>query len=197
MGVLKRTNFNFQMKNIVSIIQNKSNGKNVILFFIPAMIIYVLMLSYTIPAVEEYSNGKKLFDLSPGGYSYEYARELLTVLGENGRDLYLYNQLPLDFLYPGLFAISCSLLLSWLLLKIKEPNSRLFYFCLIPVAAGAFDYAENILIVSMIAGFPDISPGQVQISSLVTIAKSGLTTLFFIVFTVIGISCFSKKVKGK
>lgn len=155
------------------------------------MIVYTLMLFYTIPVVEAYSNGKKLFDLSPGGYSYEYAKELLAVLGEDGRKLYLYNQLPLDFLYPGLFAISCSLLLSWLFLKIKETNSRLFYLCLIPVAAGLFDYAENILIVSMIVGFPDISQGLVEISSWATIAKSVLTTLFFIVLTVVGISCVS------
>lgn len=186
------------MKNLISIIQSKSTGKNVILFFIPAMIVYALMLSYTIPSIEEYSNSKKLFDLSPGGYSYEYAKELLTALGDKGRGLYLFNQLPLDFLYPGLFAISCSLLLSWLFLKIKEPNSRLFYFCLIPVAAGAFDYAENLLIVSMIIGYPDISQGQVEIASLLTIVKSVLTTLFLIVLTIVGIFFFGKKLlKGR
>jgi hypothetical protein len=185
------------VKNLITIIQSKSTGKNVILFFIPAMIVYALMLSYTIPKVEEHSDGKKLFDLLPGGYSYEYAKELLTVLGDKGRDLYLYIQLPLDFLYPGLFAISCSLLLSWLFLKITEPSSRWFYFCLIPVAAGAFDYAENILIVSMISGYPDISQGQVEIASLVMISKSALTTLFFIVLTIVGISCFAKYGKSK
>ena len=94
------------IRHCVSIIQSKSTGKNVILFFIPAMLVYILMLSYAIPNVEKYANGMKLFDLSPGGYSYEYARELLSNLGDSGRDLYLYNQLPLDFLYPGLFAIS-------------------------------------------------------------------------------------------
>jgi len=163
----------------------------------PAMIVYVAMLSYTIPSVEKYANGMKLFDLSPGGYSYEYAKELLTKLGESGRDLYLYNQLPLDFLYPGLFAISCSLLLSWLFLKIKDPSSRLFYFCFVPVAAGMFDYIENILIIGLIAGYPDISPGQVELSSLVTIAKSVLTTLFFIALTIVGIACFAKKSKSQ
>ncbi len=185
------------MKKLVSIIQSKSTGKNVILFFIPAMIVYVSMLSYTIPVVEEYSNGKKLFDLSPGGYSYEYAIELLSILGENGRELYLYNQLPLDFLYPGLFAISCGLLLSWSLKKIREPGSRMFYLCLIPAAAGMFDYAENILIVSMIVSFPDISRVLVEISSWATIAKSVLTMLFFMVLTVVGISCFASKGKGE
>lgn len=161
------------------------------------MIIYVAMLFYTIPNIEKYANGMKLFDLSPGGYSYEYAKELLTNLGDSGRELYLYNQLPLDFLYPGLFAISCGLLLSWLFLKTKSPNSRLFYFCLVPVAAGAFDYIENILIVSLLTGYPNISPLQVGMSSMVTIAKSALTTLFFIVLTVAGIACLAKKGKSK
>jgi hypothetical protein len=163
----------------------------------PTIIVYVAMLSYTIPRVEKYANGMKLFDLSPGGYSYEYAKELLTKLGESGRDLYLYNQLPLDFLYPGLFAISCSLLLSWLFLKIKDPSSRLFYFCFVPVAVGVFDYIENILIIGLISGYPDISPGQVELSSLVTIAKSVLTTLFFIVLLIVGIACFAKKGKSQ
>lgn len=183
------------MKNFISIIQNKSSGKNVILFFIPAMLVYILMLFYAIPNVEKYANGMKLFDLSPGGYSYEYARELLTNLGDSGRDLYLYRQLPLDFLYPGLFAISCSLLLSWLFQKIESPSSRVFYLCLIPLAAGAFDYIENILIVSLITGYPEISSGQVGISSFMTIAKSVLTTLFFIVLSVSGIAYFVKRVK--
>jgi len=185
------------VKKLISILQSKSSGKNVILFFIPAMIVYAAMLSYTIPSVEKYANGMKLFDLSPGGYSHEYAKVLLATLGESGRDLYLYNQLPLDFLYPGLFAISCSLLLSWLFIKIKDPSSRLFYFCFVPVAAGMFDYIENILIIGLVAGYPDISPGQVELSSLVTIAKSVLTTLFFIVLMIVGIACFVKKGKNQ
>lgn len=88
-----------------------------------------------------------------------------------------------------------SLLLSWLFLKIKRPSSRVFYLCFIPVAAGAFDYIENILIVSLITGYPEISSEQVGISSFMTIGKSVLTTLFFIVLTVAGIAYFVKRVK--
>ena len=167
------------VKKIISVIQSKSSGKNVILFFVPAMLIYVVMLSYTIPNVEKYAGDMKLFDLSPGGYSYEYANELLTQLGEGGREIYLYNQLPLDFLYPGLFAISCSLLLSWLLLKRHASGSKVHYFCLVPVAAGLFDYVENLFIVILITSYPDLSSGQVALSSVATVVKSTLTTIFF------------------
>ncbi len=185
------------MKNLIALIQRKSSGKNVLLFFIPAMFIYVLMLSYTIPGVEKYTHGMKLFDLSPSGYSYEYAKDLLVNLGDSGRELYLYNQLPLDFLYPALFAISCSLLLSWLFLKTKNSSSRLFYLCLVPLAAGVFDYIENIMIISLITGYPDISPAQVGVASFATITKSVLTTLFFLVLTVAGVASFFNKDKTK
>ncbi len=167
------------------------------MFFVPAMSVYMVMLFFTIPSIEQYSGGMKLFDLSPGGYSYEYANELLTKLGEEGRDLYLYNQLPLDFLYPGLFAISCSLLLSWIFLKIFSSNSKIFYCCLIPVAAGVFDYIENIFIIFFISSYPDISHESVEISSMVTIVKSATTTVFFVVLILAGITYFAKRVRKK
>lgn len=183
------------MKNLISSIQKMSTGKNVVMFVVPALVIYVLMLFYTIPGIEKYLDGMKLFDLSPGGYSHEYANELLAKLGEGGRELYLYNQLPLDFLYPGLFAISGCLLLSWLFLQIVGPSSKLFYCCLIPVAAGLLDYIENIYIVNFITSYPDISRASVGVSSMITIGKSVTTTLFFVVLILAGITYFTKRVK--
>ena len=151
------------------------------MFFLPATAVYLAMLFYTIPIVEGYANGLRIFDLSPGGYSYDHTIELLGSLGESGRHAYLYRQLPLDFVYPGLFAISCSLLLSWLLLKNRPADSPFFYFCLIPVIAGCFDYIENIFIVRLIVDFPDVSGWLVKFSSCATVIKSLATTLFFVV----------------
>ena len=74
------------------------------------------------------TTGINLFDLSPTGYSFEYAIKLLDTLGSDGRELYLYRQLPLDFIYPGLFAVSFSLLLYWLLLTTKRRTLNYFTF---------------------------------------------------------------------
>ena len=106
--------------------QRVSTGKVVLALIIPAIIVYFIMLLYTIPQVSAYAPGINLFDLSPTGYSFEYAIKLLDTLGSDGRELYLYRQLPLDFIYPGLFAGSCSLLLSWLLLKLRRPTLNYF-----------------------------------------------------------------------
>ena len=50
-----------------------ANGRNVIIFFIPSLAVYLLMLFHTIPGVESYVPEKKIFDLLPSGYSYDYA----------------------------------------------------------------------------------------------------------------------------
>ena len=172
--------------------QRVSTGKVVLAFIITAIIVYFIMLLYTIPQVSAYAPGINLFDLSLTGYSFEYAVKLLDTLGSEGRELYLYRQLPLDFIYPGLFAVSCSLLLSWLFLKTQQTNSKLFYFCYIPVAAGCFDYFENIFIVSILTSYPNVSEVSISIASVMTIVESVLTTAFFVLL-IIGVILNLKK----
>ena len=158
-----------------------ASGRNVLIFFIPSLAVYLLMLFHTIPGVESYAPDMKIFDLSPSGYSYDYAVQLLSALGNDGRKEYLSRQLPLDFIYPALFAISSLLMLAWLFLKKNDKGSRIFYLCFVPIVAGIFDYLENIQIVLMILDYPDITRTQVVLSSAFTMVKSGLTTLFFFI----------------
>jgi hypothetical protein len=122
----------------------------------------------------------KLFDVSPSGYTTEYAISLLKAIGPEGRELYLSLQLPLDFIYPGLFIISYSFLFAWLLKKNYRPESKVYYALYIPILAGLFDYVENILIIMMLNAYPDLSSGLVTAASLATISKSILSSIFFI-----------------
>lgn len=179
------------MGKIVAFLQRAATGKVVLGFFVPAMAVYSLMLLYTIPQVEQHAVGMKLFDLSPSGYSFEYARELLGALGVNGRETYLYRQLPADFVYPGLFAVSCCLLLSWLFAKSLKTSSRIFYLCFVPVIAGLFDYLENICIVLMLNSYPNVTESHVAFASFFTILKSAFTTAFFVLL-IVGVVLFWK-----
>ena len=169
------------MKNLITHLQGFAMGKTVLGFLIPAMSIYLIMLLYTIPQVMQYAPEMKLFDMSPIGYSFFYAVDLLNALGVEGRGTYLYQQLPMDFIYPGLFAVSCCLLLTWLFSKSINANSKMFYLCFVPVLAGLFDYFENICIVNMLLSYPNITEIHVSTSSGFTILKSGLTTAFFVI----------------
>ena len=180
------------MKKLITYIQSVATGKAVLGFFIPTAAVYSIMLLYTIPQVVQYAPGMKLFDLSPTGYSFVYALELLRTLGVNGRNLYLYQQLPMDFIYPGLFAVSCCLLLSWLFAKSLRANSRMFYLCFVPVVAGMFDYLENIGIIRMLTSYPNIAESHVSITSSMTVLKNGFNTVFFLLL-LLGVILFIKR----
>jgi len=168
------------MTKLLHSLKKLASGRTVFILFIITMSVYLLMLLYSIPLVESYAPDTALFDLSPSGYSYQHAVSLLEELGNEGRQIYLSRQLPLDFIYPGLFAVSYTLMLIWLFSKSVRDTSRIFYLAFIPALGGLFDYLENIYIIRMINSFPDLSAGLVQIASAFTLLKSIFTTIFFL-----------------
>lgn len=182
------------MNKIITYLQNISNGKIVLLLFILTNLIYVSMLIYSLPLVSSYAPELVLFDMAPLGYSYSQAIELLTALGIEGRNTYLSIQLPLDFIYPGLFAVSYSLLITWVFKHYLSKNSKFYLIAFIPIIAGLFDYLENISIIVMLNSYPNISVNLVNISSAFTIVKSGVTTLFFLIL-ILSFIAFFKSLK--
>ncbi len=172
------------MDNLIRFMKKYSTGKLVLVLFLLTMAVYSTMLFYSIPAVTAFSPGLPIFDLSPSGYSFYYANELLNALGADGRNLYLTTQLPLDFVYPGLFSLTYPLMLVWLFGKTCNGNSKIYYFSFVPFLAGIFDYAENIFIIKMINSFPDLQVTTVKVASIFTLLKSSFTMLFFILLFV-------------
>lgn len=165
-------------------IKRNINGKTVLSLFILCNIVYAIMLIDTIPEVMQFSGGMKIFDMMPTGYDYQYVNKLFDTLGTAGRDSYLYHQLPLDLIYPALFGISSCLVLAYFLNKLGKLDGSLFYLCLLPLFSGSFDYAENIGIICMLKSYPNISELQVQITSIFTVLKSVLTSLYFIILII-------------
>ena len=165
---------------MISKLQNLANGRLVLSLFIITIVVYFTIIFYSIPSVTILAPEMKLFDMSPGGYDLFYAEKLLNSIGPIGRENYLKLQLPLDFIYPGLFAVTYTLMLFWLFGKRFDEKSKVFLLTLIPVLAGLFDYFENIGIIFMLNSFPNIDLLTVQMSSLFSIAKSAFTIGFYI-----------------
>lgn len=161
-------------------ISNHLQGKKILLLFIITNIIYTLMLTITIPKTMNFANGMKLLDMMPMGYSLEYVTQLFNALGEEGRNIYLFNQIPLDMIYPFLFGISYCLVFAYLLNKINKLYSSLFYISLLPIIAGIADYLENIGIIYSLTNFPNLSSNTIKLTSLFSIVKSTSTTIYFV-----------------
>lgn len=180
------------LKRIIRFLQERATGRTVLILFVITQVVYATILLYTIPAVLEEAPDMKLFDMSPSGYSSEYAGNLLNAIGADGRQTYLTLQLPMDFVYPGLFAVTYALLLVWLFNKGFVRESPVFYLAFVPTIAGLFDYLENIGIIMMLRSFPNISAATVAFASMSSVIKSVFTVGFYILLLV-GIIAFARR----
>ena len=144
-----------------------------------------------------FSNGMKLLDMMPTGYDPEYINALFDALGENGREVYLYNQIPVDMIYPFLFGISYCLLIAYFLKKINKLNSAFFYLSFLPIIAEIADYLENLGIINMLNNYPNQSQVSMDATNIFSIIKSMTTTVFFvaliITLLILGIKTIKKR----
>jgi hypothetical protein len=181
------------ISSLINSYESWINGSRLRLLFIIATAIYLVMVLITLPYLSQQAGGLQMFDLIPRGYDIQYTNQLLDALGEGGRWHYLTRQIPLDLLYPGLLsAVLCG---AWLMLLKSGQISASFLrgFTTVAVLAGLADYGENIAVATMLVSFPDISLGLVTTASLLTIIKSGFTTIFFIALTILAGTVFYQK----
>lgn len=185
------------MNLLTKFIEKNISGKKVLGLFILTNVVYLFMLTVTIPKTMEFSNGMKLLDMMPTGYDLNYVSELFSSLGENGRGTYLTNQIPVDMIYPLLFGLSYCLLLGYFLKKLNKLNTPFLYLCLLPVIAGISDYLENIGIITMLNSYPDLTQVSVSTTNIFSILKSISTSAFFITLLIVLISLGLKAMNRK
>ena len=185
------------MNRFAKILEKYTSGKKVLGLFILTNVIYLFMLLVTIPKTMEFSNGMKLLDMLPTGYNQDYVNKLFSKLGENGREIYLTTQIPVDMIYPLLFGLTYSLLLAYFLKKLNKLKSPFTYLSLLPIIAGIADYLENIGIITILNNYPDLTETTVNVTNTFSVIKSTTTSIFFIALIVILIILGIKFVKKK
>ncbi|MCD4814685.1 hypothetical protein K8S19_13460 [bacterium] len=185
------------MTDLQQFFNKHASGKKVLLFFILTQLVYMAMLLVTIPKILHFSNGMKILDLMPTGYSAAYAQKLFKTLGAAGRSFYLFQQIPLDLLYPGLFAVSFSLLLAFIFKRTSSEKSTLQKLVILPVFSGLFDYLENIGIIIMLSIYPTFQAWLVKLTNIFSILKSLSTTLVFVLLIISGIVLLIKLIRKK
>lgn len=187
------------MKRIEKILTKniKGKGKRILILFLITNLIYAFMLIITIPKVMAFSNGVNLLDMMPTGYDSDYVENLFNLLGEKGRDTYLYRQIPIDMIYPLFFGISYCLLLAYFLNKLNKLNSILIYLCYLPIIAGTFDYLENLGIIAMLINYPIYSQKVIMSTNIFTIIKSMTTSIYFVALLIILIFLGIKSINEK
>lgn len=185
------------MKRLTKFINSNISGIKVLWLFILTNVVYVFMLTVTIPKTMGFSNGMKLLDMVPTGYDLDYVSELFNSLGEIGRETYLTNQIPVDMIYPLLFGLTYCWLLAYFLKKMSKLHYPFTYLCIIPIIAGIADYLENFGIIAMLISYPDLTEISVKTTSTFSLIKSLSTTAFFVVLIIVLVSLVLKTVNRR
>lgn len=182
------------MRNLIS---RNLKGRIIIPLFLFAGIVYTIMMTITIPKVMSFSDGMKILDMMPTGYNAAYVNTLLNTLGEKGRNAYLFNQIPLDMIYPLLFGISLCLILAYILKRLGKLESSLFYICFLPLFSALFDYFENIGVITILNSYPANSNLLAQTTNVFSVLKSTTTTINFIILIALLIVLWLRKLSEK
>lgn len=146
--------------------------------------VYATMLVWSIPKISAEANGLPVFDLRPGGYSFEEARTFLAALSAEGRQFYTNVQHRLDTAYPALLAVT----LAWSILRLSPAGWGVFRWLLAASAIPGmiFDYRENFDVARMLGAGPDgITPAMVQAASFHSQAKATMTTVSMTILLVL------------
>lgn len=170
---------------IRNVLYHACTGKRVLALFIVTNLVYLLMLTVTIPKLTNYANGLRILDMMPFGYDFEYVNFLFEALGETGRQVYLFYQLPLDMVYPFLFGVCYCLLFSFVLIKLNKLESPFLYFGLLPFLVTIADYAENIGVVNLLFRYPELSRMTVAVTNIFTLLKSATSMIYFVILLIV------------
>ena len=163
------------MKTWYTKIGLKTKWYHIALLYFLQTALFQIMITFIIPAIESGTGELQILDMMKQGYDVSYVSMLVDSMDQSARSLYLYLQMPLDFIYPVLMAavFFCLFAKAW---------HRLWpLFTLLPITLIAFDWFENICIIILFSGF-ESNATLVAISSFFTQAKAfvGDYVLYFL-----------------
>jgi len=122
-----------------------------------------------VPALKRLGGGKPSPDLT-FGYRAEATYRLLDLYGESGI-AHWKRLLLLDMMFPAVYGALLALLAhKWSLWVESRPGLSVVAIAS-PLAAAACDYAENILLLRVIAALPRTLPATVRVASAFTRLK--------------------------
>jgi hypothetical protein len=153
------------------------NGVSLKLVIIALLSYYTLFfVAYVIPSpiskiITEHIPMNRVLDLQKDGFSTEEATSFFSVLGENGRSVYLRNLWSIDLIMPSLSAFSFSLLMYFITTRISFLHPRFRLLSIIPFVTAVFDYTENSIITIEVLRYPQISGIAIHIAEVCTRLK--------------------------
>jgi len=170
---------------------------------VAALAIYAVMMTVTLPHLTALAGGLPMFDMRPGGYDFETAKEILTGLGIEGRNYYIGVQHILDALFPPLIALAVAYWLwraapRWRRAGLPMSTMALGLLMGFAFLSSALDLTENLMVENLLHVGPDnVTPSMVNVASQFTLAKSVTATIAYSALLVVGLGPFVARLLGR
>lgn len=163
---------------------------------VATLVLYFVMVLWSLPFISQAAGGLVAFDLRPTGYSYEAAVDFLSALSNGGRAFYADVQHRLDMAYPVMLA-SVLVIGLWRLSRGWNAAIRVILITF-PLVGAVADYLENNAVAAMLhASGGEVIPEMVAISSRWTIVKSGATTMGMVALLGLLLLAWARKIANR
>lgn len=168
------------MNRIYTIIEACAKKSN--LFPLIGLLIFwnILMntpgLPTSTPSMQKIAPSFTPFDLQASGYSVESFTKDLSMLGEDGRAIYL-NFMLLDIFFPLIYGLTFAALI-FLVFHTKTNGWKWLF--LVPLFTAGADYLENIFLAISFIGFPESNAMIVALASFATQLKMLFNVLLIV-----------------
>jgi hypothetical protein len=141
------------------------------------LLIMVLFMIFILPGQAASANLNAGGSISPDTSFFYAPGDLLQAAGEygeEGRKAYIVARWTFDLVFPLVYIGFLVTGISWFYQNLRNSAEWIGYLNLLPIAAGTFDYLENIGASLVMAQFPVQSLGLAQVTAIF----SGLKWLF-------------------
>ena len=137
--------------------------------FFVAMYFLINNTAFGVAGLLQITGGANILDFE-FGYTAAEALDMLTALGEQGRNFYLTRIIPIYFPFPFSYMLCYA---GWIALLLKHiaPKGYMKSLLLVPITAMLFDWIENIAVIFMLKSYLSLPKWAIMTASTAGILK--------------------------
>jgi hypothetical protein len=178
-----------KLTRVLDTIEKISRPNHLILGSLVSIIIAIMLGYLTQTMINDVYGDFTILDTRLGGYSFTDIQATFDGIGIEGLGVWL-QIYALDFLFPFVYSVSMMIGINMELNKLEFSTKRFRPLVFLPLVAGFTDYIENILLLSQILSYPDLSASVIAIASVVTQLKwvlvlGGFSVIVFLLILII------------
>jgi len=158
------------LTTLSEMLKKQCKGWLILLLFALVLLFAIVIVPSIQGQLEVHSGGAGPIDLL-FSYTPEQAYSMIASYGDEGRVIYRTFAMTGDIIYPVVYSLFFSLIITWLFQRSFAPTSKMHLLNLIPLGAWLFDWLENIHLVTMLTLYPSTPTLVARLASFCTTMK--------------------------